>query len=75
MAKAVLITLANMKSLEQDYQMEEGDLEGTEGFYLTSDFGAEANTYGVLDEETLNKNFNKTGKVLYNGYFEVMHRE
>ena len=74
MAKAVLITEANMRALEAQYDAEEGDLDGCAGYYLTSDFGATAVTYGVLDQETLDANFTKTGKDLQNGYFEVMHK-
>jgi hypothetical protein len=72
MAKSVLITTANMRALEQEYDMEEGDLDGCVGYYLTADFGASAVTYGVLDEATLESNFVRTGATLKNGYFEVL---
>lgn len=74
MAKAVLITKSNIKSLEDQYQMEEGDLDGCDGLYLTADFDATTVTYGVLDKDTLETNFTQTGKQLENGYFEVMRK-
>jgi len=73
MPKAILVKTDNMRRLEEQYEMEEGELLEAVGQYLVTDFGSDAVSYGFMTPENFNKNFMAITKGdLRNGYFEVM---
>jgi hypothetical protein len=74
MPKAIKINTENKRRLEQQYDMEEDELVGKEGLYLVADFGDATPVLGLITQEWLDRTFDRTGKDLLNGYFEIMKK-
>lgn len=71
--KAIKLESNNYSRLAAQYDADEDFFEDAVGLYLVSDFG-EGQIYDIVKLEDMNKLFDKTGKELDNGYFEVIRR-
>ena len=75
MSKAIKITKENRVRLEVDYNYEEGYLVDSIGKFILAEFGEDAVPFAtVVSTKKLEEDYAETGKILRNGYFEVMAR-
>lgn len=75
MAKAILITEQNARALELEYDLEDEQLEGLEGFWLVADFGEKSlgKIRGYLTKVALDRTYEIVGD-LENDYKELKLR-
>lgn len=69
--KAIEITEANKLMLCDQFGMDEDYLDDSVGMSIVSGFGDESLYYGVIDRERLESDYEKTGKLLRNDWYEV----
>lgn len=72
--KAIVITKQNREKLAMQYERHDDPYEGYEGLILVADFGENAQPLGMLNQTAFDKSFERTGKDLQNGYFEVIDK-
>lgn len=75
MAKAILITEQNARTLEMEYDLEDEQLDGLEGFWLIADFGEKdaAKIRGYLSKSAMDRTYEVVGD-LDNEYKELKLR-
>lgn len=75
MAKAILITEQNARALELEYDLEDEQLDGWEGFWLVADFGEKSlgKIRGYLTKVGLDRTYEIVGD-LENDYKELKLR-
>lgn len=75
MAKAILITEQNARALEMEYDLEDEQLDGLEGFWLIADFGEKdaGKIRGYLSKSALDRTYEVVGD-LDNQYKELKLR-
>lgn len=71
--KAVLITTDNANTILSQYDMGGWEPEELEGMYLVAGFGTSSD-WDLLGKVALEKLYDRTGKDLENGFFEITRK-
>jgi hypothetical protein len=69
MMKAIRITKDNKQKLEQDYDMDPGDLDLSSGMWIVADFG-ESKAHSVVTPARFAMQYDQKGPI-NNGYISV----
>jgi hypothetical protein len=74
LAKACLVTEENKYYISERFIIDEEHINDLVGFYIIADFGDD-DIYSFLSKIGLEKLYNRTGKELDNGFFEIEKKD